>query len=78
MTFIQVDIFDRMGQFGRLYSVDILDLNLQGHTFYCYALVIKHVQAADVPGRFAWIRTAPAVELLLSCIAIHIVSNICM
>ena len=38
----------------------------RGPTFYCYAFVITklHTQAADVLDRFAWTRTAPAVELL--------------
>ena len=42
-----------------------VDLNFKGQTFSRYAFPIKNAQAADVPGRFASTRTAPAVELLL-------------
>ena len=47
-----------------LYSMT-LAFNFKVKTFYCYALLIKSVQATDVPGRFASTRTALTVALFL-------------
>ena len=43
-----------------------LHLHFQGLTFSCHTFAIKkNAQATDIPGRFAAIRSASAVELLL-------------
>ena len=42
-----------------------LDISFQIQTFSCYVFAIKHLQTADVPGRFASTRMASAVELFV-------------
>ena len=49
---------------GIAVSVVLLDWNFQDKTFSWYVFAIKNAPAADVPGRFASTRTAPAAKLL--------------
>ena len=65
VTFIEVDICNRMGPLQLVYSMT-LTLHFQCQTFSCYAFVTnKIVQAMGVLSRFASNSTALAVELLL-------------
>ena len=60
MTFIQVDIAVKQDHCDCY--IHNRDLNFQGQTFSCYALVIKMRKQRIAHGRFSSTRTAPRLE----------------